>query len=195
METSGTSNSSNLSVGLVTDSLEYYDKNAELNSKIYKNIKYVRFQSTDKDNEHNKISVYRSDKSKLFESRYEILGVYNAQAMVWTWAWSIPNYTKNLTNISRKIVLYGMDVSPENLFLKTELITSRFRISNPVQLDIHMAISSYLSKKPSIYKYKYYKTFEPDDDGLVDITNFNEADSDDYTIYIMVLLDVDPDMF
>ena len=55
----------------------------------------------------------------------------------------------------RNILNYGLNLDPitENTFLKTELITSRFRINDPVQLDVHIAISSYLSKVPFIFKH------------------------------------------
>ena len=61
----------------------------------------------------------------------------------------------------RKVFLYGSDIDVKihtNLYLKNELITSRFKIDNMIQIYIHCAISSYLSKIPLIlpwYNFPY----------------------------------------
>jgi hypothetical protein len=64
----------------------------------------------------------------------------------------VPYLSKNSTYTSRKILNYGLDLGPNQEYLKSELITSRFRITNPIQLDIHTAISSYLSQIPTIFQ-------------------------------------------
>lgn len=174
---------------LISDSLEYYDNNTEKYNDFFKRIKYIRFINTTNDLEHNKIVLYDNNRNEILQSRYELIGLYINKAQIWTWAWSIPRFRKNTTYIARKIINYGMDLDPESLFLKTELITSRFRITNPIQLDIHAAISSYLSKQHIVYKYMSYITFKVDENGLVDITNIPNENLDDYTIYYMFLLD------
>ena len=46
--------------------------------------------------------------------------------------------------------MYGLDIDQSNSFLKKELLTSDFKISNNLQLEIHTAISSYLTRIPLI---------------------------------------------
>jgi hypothetical protein len=176
-------------VNVVVDSLEYYDRNTERYGHLFKKVKYIKFVNAEKDTEHNVIMMFDSNKNQILESRYEIIGVYNNQSRTWTWAWSVPRFKKNTTFISRKIINYGMDLDPESYFLKTELITSRFRITNHVQLDIHTAIAAYLSKQELVYKYFAYIDFVADKDGLVDITNIPKDRENEYTTYYMFLLD------
>ena len=178
-------------INLISDSLEYYDNNTEKYNDFFKKVRYIKFADVMKDMQHNVIFMYDNSKQQILKSRYEIIGVYNNKSRTWTWAWSIPRFRKNTTHIARKIINYGMDLDPESRFLKTELITSRFRITNPIQLDIHAAIASYLSKKYLVYKYVSYINFTIDQSGLVDITNIPKENKDEYSIYYMFLLDYD----
>lgn len=176
---------------LVPDALEYYDRNVQKYNSIFDKIKYVKFEAGTKDMDYSYIHVYDHDKKELFKSRYENIGVYNNKSKTWAWAWAMPRFKKNTTTIARKIINYGMELDPESRFLKTELITSRFRITDYIQLDIHVSIASYLSKKPAVYEYKSYIDFEADADNLVDITKINESEKDNYTSYFLFILDYD----
>lgn len=173
---------------LIPDALEYYDANLEIYGDFFKNVTYVKFETAVKDMDHNIIHFYDAGKKEFYKSRYEIIGVYTNISKTWIWAWSISRFRKNTTYIAKKIVNYGMDLDPESKFLKTELINSRFRISNPIQLDIHAAIAAYLSKKPVLYRYKSYMSFTVVD-GLVNITQIPKENIDDYNIFFMFLLD------
>lgn len=137
---------------LITDALEYYDKNMDKYSSFIKKCKYIKFLPNDKDIEHTKVILYDKDNNQLLESRYEILGTYVPINNVWVWGWAIPTLYKNRTFIVRKILNYGIELDPNEKFLKSELITSRFRVSSSIQLDMHASIASYLSKKPLIMR-------------------------------------------
>jgi hypothetical protein len=139
---------------LIINSLEYYDKNNEKYNSINSKIKYYSLKYSDNDLQHAEIIFYDSNKAEIFRSKYEIIGIYNNYSNTWTWGWSIPFLAKNTVYTSRKILNYGLDIPPstETQFLKTELITSRFRISNHTQLDLHVSIASYLSKIPLVVK-------------------------------------------
>ena len=85
----------------------------------------------------------------------------------------------------RKIWNYGAILDPSEKYLKTELITSRFRIADTIQLDIHAGIASYLSKYPMIYKH--IDLFNKADvHGLVEVV---EPTTTNYMTYYMFLLD------
>lgn len=138
---------------LITNSLRYYDLNNEKYSRIFDKASFYSIIRSKNDLSHDVILLYDKNKNKIFKSRYEALGFYSLNAQLWSWAWSIGSYEKNLVYISRKILNYGLDIAPkEDPFLKSELITSRFRITNDIQLDIHAAIASYISKKPIVFK-------------------------------------------
>ena len=101
----------------------------------------------------------------------------------------------------RKILNYGVELEPTNNFLKTELITSRFRVTNKIQLDIYSAIVSYLSKKPRVIKIKIFNNTRfvvlEDSETLTDVTEpliyKNNDDGNNlnrYTEYYLFLLDL-----
>lgn len=138
---------------IITNSLRYYDSNNERYSKIFDKTYFYSINRSGNDLSHDIIIFYDKNKNKTFKSRYEILGFYSVHAQLWTWSWSIGSFSKNLVYLTRRILNYGLDLEPkEDPFLKSELITSRFRITNEIQLDIHAAIASYISKKPMILR-------------------------------------------
>lgn len=178
---------------LVSSSLEYYDTNQEKYLEKFSNVYYVSFTKSNNENEHDVMNFYDKDKNLLYKSRYEILGLYVSKGSIWTWAWSIPTYKKNKTHISRRLLHYGTELEYNiNVFLKSELITSRYKITNPIQLDIHSAIASYLSKQPLVYKF-YDKEDEAlykkvtESGGLIDIRE--KVSNEHYTLYYLFLLD------
>lgn len=138
---------------LIIQSLNYYDSNNEKYSKLYDKFKYYSIITSENDTDHNIIIFYDKNNEIIFKSRYEILGMYNASSSLWIWGWSMPSLQKNELYLSRKILNYGFDLLlKESHFLKSELITSRFRISDTIQLTIHTSIASYISKNPMIFK-------------------------------------------
>ena len=85
---------------------------------------------------------------------------------------------------------YGAELDPELSFLKTELVTSRFRISDPIQLEIHTAIASYLSKKPVIFKLKSFIDLNIVENNLLDVINSkNPLEQNNFSIYYLFILD------
>lgn len=162
---------------LIKKSLSYYDKNNELHANLYEKFKYYSMEISKNDTEHGKIKFYDDDDNLVFESKYEILGFYDSLHKLWGWGWAVPFFHKNQVLLSRKILNYGLDLSSgEETFLKSELITSRFIVTDPIQLTIHAAIASYISKTSMIYnviihrdelmhkkpKYKLLKTIKPE---------------------------------
>lgn len=188
---------------LVKEALEYFDSNQYNQDSIIKRLKYIKFVDSEKDFEHNQILLYDDEFNKLEKAKYEYIGSYDSTTMIWSWAWAIPSMKKKNTTIIRKILNYGVELEPTNNFLKTELITSRFRVTNKIQLDIYSAIVSYLSKKPRIIKIKVYlnvKVIEDIDDIIdktvfIDVTeplinkNTTSEDQYRYTEYYLFLLD------
>lgn len=176
-------------IALVTDALIYYDNNSEKYKDYFKNVRYIKYVKSESDMDQNSINMYDDNKELIIKSRYEVIGLYNSDSSTWAWAWSIPYFRKNNTNIVRKILKYGTELDPQYESLKTELSTSRFKIADPIQLDIHVAIAAYIAKKPLVYQQYAYRNILSviDSDGYVD----TKIKSEEYTIYYIFLLDID----
>lgn len=147
-----------MSVSIVKDSLEYFDRNNDKYESIKKRMRYIkRVTQTDADLDNIKLAFYDKNKELLFISRVEFLAKYYNKIKIWVWGWSIPLLSKSVTNIIRKVLIYGTDIYADTaakVALKNELITSRFRIVDDTQLDIHNAIASYLTKIPFIFRWR-----------------------------------------
>ena len=171
---------------IIINSLKYYDLNNEKYSKIYDKIKYYSAEENPGDIEHAIINLHDKNQNKFFSSRYEVLGTYNSKLRLWAWSWSVPYIRKNKTFLSRKLLMYGLDIEPEESpFLKSELITSRFKISDEIQLDIHAAVASYLSKNPMILRIILASTQANAKPDLYEVSN--EMTNDSIVWYIFLL--------
>lgn len=176
---------------LVVNALRYYDKNNDLYTKIFNKIKYYSFQLSEFDMEHNIIIFYDRKKNEIFRSRYEYIGIYNPLVEIWIWAWAIPVLKKNQTGLIRKVLNYGVNLDSDSIFLKSELITSRFKITNVLQLDMHVAIASYISKQGCVIPIIDNQSPVIEHDGQ-DITKIS-TDINENTILVnyLYLLDID----
>ncbi len=140
---------------LIDKALNYYDTH---------NIKYEDYIKTDD------ITIERNTNSIIFNNKekykYEFLGIFDNTTNIWMWAWLVPEFMYNETNIVRKLLNYGLKISPtptnklnnEKLYLKTQMVNGRFLLNDDFQLDLHLAISSYLAKDTIkfIYNKKKY---------------------------------------
>lgn len=141
---------------LIKKSLLYYDKQKELN-KTY--LKETDFELDIKENE---ITFKHLDK----KGKYNMLGLFDSSTNIWIWGWMIPNYLNNEIIYVKKLLDYGIKINIETidentidrLYLKTQLTNSRFLLENVLQLELHLAISSYLLKEnfDFIYSKKTY---------------------------------------
>lgn len=177
-------------IDIITNGLEYYDKNNEKFERIKSKMKYYKLSISKSDLDHSKITFFDKHKKKLFTSRYEIIGTYNKFTSTWIWAWSNPSFYKNTTYISKKILNYGIDIPPKhNDLLKMELITSRFQISNRIQIDLHVSLASYLSKNEFVFDIGYKDSYIAD---FTEIKRFDESkDKEDFVAMYLFLLDTD----
>ena len=147
---------SSMSNIIIPKALEYYDRNTKKNEDFYNKIHYeewTNLSNSSGDMDRRLIKFFDKNKKLLTTYKYEVLGVYSFKSNIWEWAWSIPKLSKNENYISRKILNYGLNLDKDQEFLKMELITSKFRLSSTLQLDIHISLASYLSKIPKIYSF------------------------------------------
>jgi hypothetical protein len=138
---------------LIDKALNYYDK---------KNLEYSKYLTSDitVERENNIIKFTEFDNKQF---KYEILGVFDNTTNIWMWAWMVPEFLYNETDIVKKLLNYGLKINPsivspvpnDKLYLKTQLVNSRFLLNDEFQLELHLAISSYLAKDN--FKFIYYK--------------------------------------
>lgn len=158
-----------MNIELIRNSLEYYDVNREKYQELVNNIKYLDvIDVSHTDASRNIIELYDKDKNKIFESEYELIGSYTPHNKIWSWAWSIPIIKSSHTYIIGKIFNYARQLPTTELFLRTELLTSKFKISTSIQLDIHASIASYLSKQPFILNYILDANENTEKDDIID---------------------------
>jgi hypothetical protein len=182
---------------MVKEALDYFDTNQDKIIDLINKTYYINVNITQNNFEHNTINLYDINENIIETAKYEFIGIYDTRTTLWTWAWAVPSFTKKTTIILRKILNYGVELESKNDFLKTELITSRFRITNKIQIDIFSAIVSYLSKKPRIFKFKLFtdynivdKKINNESIKLIDIKNPHPNTKDlSYVEYYIFLLD------
>lgn len=162
---------------LIPLALEYYDNNNHEYLEFKNKIVTTETINNDKDMEKSKIIFYDKNEKKLLESEYEIAGIFYKKYNTWVWGWALPNINKNLIMISRKLLKYALDIDLKQTdqfkYIKTELITSRSKITNKLQLEIYLSLISYLSKKKFIYKKRYFLNNQEQDNYI------------DYYLFIM----------
>lgn len=144
---------------IIINALRYYDKNQEQYFDLYNRFKHWTLHKNDKDMEHNKITFFDKNNKQIFESEYETLGVYYNKSNLWVWSWTIPYIRKNLIYISKRILNHVLDFddfeNESTFFIKSEFLSSKFIVSDPVQLDLHVAIASYIGKQKFVYGLRY----------------------------------------
>ena len=174
------------SITVIQNALEYYDKNYDIRNEKFKNVKYIKLISNESNIIHDKIELYDQNKKLLFTYYYEYIGQYIKSMQIWCWAWAIPYIPKKETIIIRKILSYGTELEYDYELLKLELITSRFRIMHKIQLDIHLATASYLSKKPLIFKYLDILNNKNTSNDFYDIFQSANSDKENYLFLIEI---------
>jgi hypothetical protein len=155
---------------LIINALNYYDKNYEHINNIFKNVEYYSFMNSKNDLEHSVIIFYDNKQKKLFESRYEVISVFLPKVDIWIWGWAIPIFKKNQSSLIKKVLNYGLDLDQNYTLLKSSLTTSRLKVDNKVQLDINIAIASYISKSKTILGITYDEQPEKNENKLLPFT-------------------------
>jgi hypothetical protein len=106
--------------------------------------------------------IINRDKNKIIfkekEFDYEILGIFDDQTKIWLWSWLIPSINQESIRISRYLLEYGLNLTPtedmvDQMFIKTQLTNSRFILEDYVQLELHLALCSYISNKNIKFLY------------------------------------------
>lgn len=154
-------------ISVLRNSLENYDRNMDKLLELYNKIEYATVEISTTDDKESILTAYDKNDKELFKSAYQFLSTFVLNTNLWIWAWSNPRIYKNGSYISRKLLLYGLDLPTEFSYLKLVLLTSRFEITELIQKELFYALASYLTKIKTIFtfrlkinddKYIYYPT-------------------------------------
>lgn len=128
---------------IVKKALEHYD-NQNWNFNTLINNQDVKF-----DNVNRTITFFFDDNNKIYN--YELLGYYDNQNGVWIWGWVLADFNYMDTPQCKYLLDYGLKLEPKSItieqtMIKGILVNSRIKIEEDTQLDVNLAIYSYLTK-------------------------------------------------
>lgn len=130
--------------------------NYDINNERFKNIINTKEYIFKKE---NAVLEFNSLNKKF---KFNILGIFDYSKKIWIWSWLVPSYSYNHILYTKKLLDYGIKINPDKidvefLWIKTQLVNSRFLLDDSLQLDIHLAISSYLLKDNFDFVYPVTK--------------------------------------
>ena len=82
---------------------------------------------------------------------YELLGYYDNQNGIWIWGWVLSDFNYKDTPQCKYLLDYGLKLEPksatiEQTMIKGILVNSRIKMEEQSQLEVNLAIYSYLIK-------------------------------------------------
>jgi hypothetical protein len=88
-------------------------------------------------------------KGSIFDC--ELLGYYDNINSIWVWGWVLADFNYRDTPLCKYLLDYGLRLEPksatlEQTMIKAILVNSRIKIDESVQLEINLALYSYLIK-------------------------------------------------
>jgi len=127
----------------VKKALSHYD-NQNWNFNTLINNQDIKF-----DLENGTITFFFNDNNKIYN--YEFLGYYDNQNGVWIWGWVLGDFNYKYTSQCRYLLDYGLKLEPksatfEQSMIKGILVNSRIKIEEDNQLEVNLALYSYLIK-------------------------------------------------
>lgn len=158
---------------LIYKSLEIYD-NQNNDNKMFINCPNVIIKTLDyttDERDKNEIDFYVDNIDYSFN--YEVLGIFDKNTKVWIWSWNIPYLVKQLTKESRNLLNYAFSkekdsdfnkenyskYSKEDIFIRIQFTNSRLYLTDSFQLDILLAICSYVLQNRIKFIFKKNNKF------------------------------------
>jgi hypothetical protein len=131
----------------IKKALQHYDNQ---NTKYNKFINDSDVKIIDEDRNNNLEIIFNLNEEKNICDA-EILGYFDYSNQIWIWGWLLAELKLYHINICKNLLEYGLKLEPdsnitEHFMIKALLLNSRILIENSLQLDINLAIYSYLIK-------------------------------------------------
>jgi len=141
---------------IVSLAYEYFDKKKELYGKYF-NTENIMFYPKENNDDMEQLIFELFDKNKknvILKGTYSTLGFYNPNISTWYWGWAVPFPSKSENYLSRKMLLYALDMDIKqnnninvNGILKAELLNSKIFMENPlIDIEKYIALSTYITK-------------------------------------------------
>ena len=105
--------------------------------------------------ERTKITFVTNSEPKkiILETEVELLAVYYDKYQLWAWAWSLSGLNNSTIYLSKKLLIYALDLGADLTYIKSILTTSRGVIKDNIQVDVNLALGSAFIKQPYIYPF------------------------------------------
>lgn len=140
---------------IIQEALIEYDQTKPTMHYLLKNMQII-LEKNENDLQRDVIKFINKDTNKLeFTSDTEIIGLYYEKLKIWSWGWSLAGRKTSEYYLSKEILIYALSMGPELAYIKSLLTTSRGIINDPTQIDINLAISLSIIKKPYVLQYVY----------------------------------------
>tara|TARA_Y100000389_G_C17310358_1_gene437660 strand:+ start:382 stop:894 length:513 start_codon:yes stop_codon:yes gene_type:complete len=153
---------------IIPIALEYYDTKREKYNKYFSNDYKVNFLD-----DKNKTVTFYNKKTKKIELKgtYDEIGYFYNKLKIWYWAWV---HLQRDSKIAKEILNYGLKIELKNekiseiyYYIKNQLINSRTIIRHNLDLEILLAISTYLVKDKFDFIYKMKEELSNDSDNYI----------------------------
>ena len=109
------------------------------------------------DSHQNRYENMKEEKPMLSIDSFqdsELLGYYDNENKIWVWGWALPTMFREKNPLCAKLLDYGLDINnDEHYFIKSLLLNSRISVDNSIQLDINLAICTYILKETILFIY------------------------------------------
>ena len=147
---------------IVSMAYEYLDKKKELYDKYF-NTNNIVFYPNKNNNDMDllKFEVFDENTNKVIvKGTYSTMGFFNTVLSTWYWGWAVPFPSKSENYLSRKMLLYAldMDINQNNNInvygiLKAELLNSKiFMDFQSIEIEKYIALSMYITKSDYYHK-------------------------------------------
>ena len=126
---------------IIKKALDYFDM------KTYK-YNYLISNQNIKVNTIDNLITFKLEEDNI-KYNYELLGYYDNMTGIWIWGWVLSYLNHKDISLCKFLLEYGLKLEPEtttqeHLMIKGILVNSRIKIDEIVQLDINLAIYSYI---------------------------------------------------
>jgi len=144
-------NNNNDVLEFIKERLDFFDAS---NKKYYHLIKSPPENVSQ--NEKEQTILFKEKNIDVYQGKATILGSFQLDTRIWVWAWVTPYFTLKQTKHSRDILNYGLNLEPDinssiHFYLKNHFISSRIYFQTDIALDIHLALSLYITKTKFMY--------------------------------------------
>lgn len=133
----------------VYDAINYYDEN-----RIKYQMAYKKLYNGQIDSKDDKLLIKYKKNGLEHDVQIEIIACFDYYSGIWLWSWADHPYSryagfKKPNDYAKKLLQYGLTIPGENL-MREHFINSRIYLNTNIQLEVQLALVSYILKKPIV---------------------------------------------